>query len=147
MARGARGRAYFPTVRASWLCPPGVTDITFPMTPGWYCTSTFLTITSDFYDPNIIVEVFADGQPVTPWGITLTGPCDVSYADYYVKKVSVRIRVTNSTAFNAVLSEMCYGHMLEQTFYNEFYAPIMEYTYQMLEAIVKSQASKLLAPR
>ncbi|GAJ03689.1 unnamed protein product, partial [marine sediment metagenome] len=110
MAMGLKGKASFPTVRAAWSCPAGMTtEVIFPMTPGWYCTSTFVTITSDFYDPSITVFVYADDIPITPWGVTLTGPCEISYGDYFVKRKSVAISTVNNTATDAVLSELCYG--------------------------------------
>ncbi len=140
MAMGLKGKASFPTVRAAWSCPAGMTtEVVFPMTPGWYCTSTFITITSDFYDPNITVFVSADDAPVTPWGVVLTGPCEISYGDYFVKRKSVAISTVNNTATDAVLSELCYGQMLEKYFYEEFYAPIIEYMHAALEGVARGQ--------
>ncbi|MBA7554554.1 hypothetical protein ES705_47178 [subsurface metagenome] len=107
------------------------------LAPGWYCVSTYVTITADFYHPDITVYVYADDVPITPWGVVLTGPCEISYGDYFVKRKDVRIVTTNNTATDAVLSELCYGQMLEKSFYEEFYAPIIEYMHAALQGVAR----------
>ncbi len=138
MAIHPEGKAFYDTFRGTWVAPAGVvTETIFALPPELVCVTTGETITSDFYDPNIVLEVFIDGKALSPWGITLTGPIDISYGLFYVKLVSVRVVVTNNSAVNAMISQLAYGTMLEKSYYQQFYAPIMQYVNSALEAVAK----------
>ena len=138
MAIHPEGKAFYDTFRGTWVAPAGVvTEAIFALPPELVCVTTGETITSDFYDPNIVLEVFIDEKALSPWGITLTGPIDISYGLFYVKLVSVRVVVTNNSAVNAMISQLAYGTMLEKSYYQQFYAPVMQYVNSVLEAVAR----------
>ncbi len=138
MAIHPEGKAFYDTFRGTWVAPAGVvTEAVFLLPPELVCVTTGETITSDFYDPNIVLEVFIDEKALSPWGITLTGPIDISYGLFYVKLVSVRVVVTNNSLVNANISQLAYGTMLEKSYYQQFYAPIMQYVNSALEAVAR----------
>lgn len=128
MAAGFESDAMFPTARAAWLCPARqVTDVTFYLPRGWNCVSTHITISADYYSPNLVVYVYADENPVTPWGVALTSETKISYGSYFIKRRSVRIRTVNNTDVDVYVSELCYGVMLTDRLLNEFYLPLLRY--------------------
>jgi hypothetical protein len=138
MVAGFESDAMFPTARAAWLCPARqVTDVTFYLPRGWNCVSTYVTISANYYHPDLIVYVYADEQPVTPWGVTLMSETKISYGSYFVKRRSVRIRTVNNTDVDVYVSELCYGVMLTDRLLNEFYLPLLHYARDALMEAVK----------
>ncbi len=139
-AMSLHGVSFFPTIRLTWLCPAGATTI-FPISipEGYIATCTDYGFSSDFYDPNITVNQYVDDRLLTPYGIALTGPIAMEYAEYYVKHKDVVIETINNTATDAQLSFHVYACFLEKSFYEEFYAPIMEYMHSALEGVAHGQ--------
>jgi len=128
-----KGQTTFPMSRVAWACPAGVTtNFTLTVPANFVDTRRYCRLTSDFYDPNVIVNIFVDDTLATPQGIALTGATTVDFGEFYVKTISIRIQTANGTATPAVVSLEIVPSLLEKSFYEEFYAPIMEYMYKSL---------------
>jgi hypothetical protein len=138
MVAGFEAEAMFPTARAAWLCPARqVTDVTFYLPKGWNCVSTYTTISANYYDPNLVVYVYVDENPVTPWGVVLMSETKISYGSYFVKRRSVRIRTVNNADVDVYVSKLCYCAMLTDRLLNEFYLPLLHYARDALLEAVK----------
>lgn len=135
-----KGESFFPTVRLTWSCPAGATTI-FPIgvPAGYVCTCTTYVISSDFYDPNILVNAFVDDELMTPFGIILTGLSEMDYAEHHIKHREVRFETTNNTATNAQLSVHVKACFLEKSYYEQFYVPIINYMRSVLEGVAYGQ--------
>ena len=130
------GQTTFPTSKLSWACPAGVvTDFTLTMPANYVDTRRLCRITSDFYDPAVTLNVFVDGHSATPQGIALTGATTVDYGEFYVKTIDVRFSVNNASAVNAVVTLEQVAALMEKSFYEEFYAPLMNYMYSRLKEV------------
>jgi len=130
------GNTSFPTTRFVWVCPAGVTTIyTISLPEGLVCTRRTGILSSDFYDPNILVYQYVDGQLATPYPIPLTGETEIDSGEYYVKHRDLRFIVINGTAFNATLSWLKVSSLMEKSFYDSFYVPIIEYMFRTLEGV------------
>ena len=131
-----KGLMSFPTTRFTWLCAAGaITNFTVFMPEGLVCTRRMGTLTSNFYDPNITVLCFVDGELATPYPIPLTGEVVVDLGEYYVKHRDLRFTVVNATVTNALLSWTKVSSLMEKSFYESFYVPIIEYVYKTLEGV------------
>ncbi len=135
-----QGKAWFPTLKLAWSCAAGaITDFPLDLPANTIATCNFWELSSDFYDPDIVVNVYVDDGLVTPNGIALTGPTKVDYGEYYVKSRGVFISTNNPTATDAILSYEGQGCFLEKSFYEEFYAPIIDYMHRVLEGVAYGQ--------
>ncbi|GAH57609.1 unnamed protein product, partial [marine sediment metagenome] len=135
-AMGLKGQIWVPTIRQSWACPAGATTV-FPLgvPSGFVDTRRIGTLSSDFYDPNVSVQVFVDDSLVTPFGIALTGQSTVDFGEFFVKHREILISTTNNTATDAVLTLEVTPSFLLESFYEEFYRPIIEYMYRSLQGV------------
>lgn len=141
-----QGKASFPAIRLAWSCPAGaITDFPIDLAANTIATCNFWELSSDYYDRNIVVNVYVDDGLVTPSGIALTGPTKVNYGEYYIKRRGVLISTDNPTATDAILSYEGQGCFLEKSFYEEFYAPIIDYMHRVLEGVAY-QERELRAP-
>lgn len=135
-ALGSTGKTMFPMERLFWTCAAGATTA-YPLTlpTGFVCTRRFCILSSDFYDPGIIVNVSVDGQDVTPFGIALTGLTTIDFGQYYAKHREILISTANATVTAAVLTLEIVPSLLEKSFYDSFYVPIIEYMDSALQEI------------
>ncbi|GAJ05716.1 unnamed protein product, partial [marine sediment metagenome] len=79
------GKLKIETVVLTFSCPAGIaTSITLPLVPGWYCTRREISYSCDFYDPNIVGYLYADGRLVTPLGVALSAPGIMDFGEFYV---------------------------------------------------------------
>lgn len=98
-----------------------------------------LLLTSDYYDANITVNIYVDGRlnAVTPSGISLTGPTRVNFGQYYVKRQSVTIDITNGTAKSITVSYQVQPLLISSALYDNFYARVIEYSVEHLGNIAR----------
>lgn len=130
------GQTTFPTSKLSWACPAGVvTDFTLTMPANYVDARRLCRVTSDFYDPAVTLNVFVDGHSATPQGIALTGATTVDYGEFYIKTIDVRFSVNNASAVNAVVTLEQVAALMEKSFYEEFYAPLLSYMYSRLKEV------------
>jgi len=131
-----KGQTMFPQTRVAWAIPAGVTtDFTLTLPANYVDTRRICGITSDFYDPAVVLNVFVDGELATPQGVAITGPTTIDFGEFYVKHDNVRFSIANGTGTNAVLSLQIAPALMEKSFYDEFYAPIMAYMYSQLKEV------------
>ncbi len=131
-----KGMTMFPQTRLAWALPAGVTtDFTLTMPLNFVDTRRACRITSDFYDPAIVLNIFVDGELVTPQGVAITGATTIDFGEFYVKHTDVRFSTLNGSAVNAVMSLEIVPALMEKSFYDEFYAPIMAYMYSQLKEV------------
>ncbi len=131
-----KGKAWFPTTSFAWLCAAGApTDYTITLPEGLLSTEREGLLSSDFYDPNILVNVYADDERITPYPIQLTREIPMDFGEYFLKRRSVRFETINGTATDALLTWVKVSTIIEKSFYDEFYQPIIEYMYKALEGV------------
>jgi hypothetical protein len=131
-----KGQTMFPQTRLAWACPAGVTtDFTLTLPANYVDTRRICRITSDFYDPAIVLNIFVDGELATPQGVALTGATTIDFGEFYVKHTDIRFSTANGSPVNAVLSLEVVPALMEKSFYDEFYAPIMNYMYSQLKEV------------
>jgi len=131
-----KGMTLFPQIRLAWAIPAGVTtDFTLTMPLNYIDTRRLCRITSDFYDPAIVLNIFVDGELATPQGVAITGATTIDFGEFYVKHTDIRFSTLNGSAVNAVLSLEVVPALMEKSFYDEFYAPIMQYMYAQLKEV------------
>ena len=132
-----KGMTMFPLTRLAWAIPAGVTtDFTLLNPVNYVCTRRLGLITSDFYDPAVILNIFVDGELVTPQGVALTGAITIDFGEFYVKHTDIRFNTVNGTVTNAIMSLQIVPALMEKSFYEEFYAPLMSYMYAQLKEVV-----------
>jgi len=132
-----KGMTQFPQSRLAWAIPLGVTtDFTLTLPLNYIDTRRFCLITSDFYDPAIVLNIFVDGELATPQGVAITGPSTIDFGEFYVKHQDIRFSTVNGTAVNAVMSLQIVPALMEKSFYDEFYAPLLSYMYNQLKEVV-----------
>jgi len=131
-----KGQTMFPQTRLAWAIPAGVTtDFTLTMPLNYIDTKRVCRIISDFYDPAIVLNIFVDGELATPQGIAITGATTIDFGEFYVKHNDIRFSTLNGSPVNAVLSLEIAPALMEKSFYDEFYAPIMAYMYSRLKEV------------
>lgn len=132
-----KGLTMFPQTRLAWAIPLGVTtNFTLTMPANYIDTRRLCLITSDFYDPAIVLNIFVDGELVTPQGVALTGASTIDFGEFYVKHENIRFSTLNGSAVNAVMSLQIVPALMEKSFYDEFYAPLILYMYNKLKEVV-----------
>ncbi|GAJ16032.1 unnamed protein product, partial [marine sediment metagenome] len=89
--------------------------------------------------PDIVGYLYADGRLVTPLGVALSVAGIMDFGEFYVKRRDVAFTIVNGTAEDMVLTVHYITSHLEKTYYDEFYAPIMEYMYSILEGVARGQ--------
>ena len=138
-----QGRATFPTFCLTWLVPAGfLTSLTLTLPEGWYGVHRSpAVLTSDLYDPLLTAQVFADGSLVTPAPLSLTGPVEVEWGEFYRKLRSVRTDITNGTVNDARVTQWVRATFLEKSFYEEFFLPLMKYNYLQLKNIAEAMGA------
>ncbi|MBA7612424.1 hypothetical protein ES703_19660 [subsurface metagenome] len=137
-AMGLHAMSFFPTTKASWVCTAGATTcLPLPMPDGYIAVCTDYILSSDFYDPNITVNVYVDDRLTTPFGIALTGLTAMEYAEYHVKYKDVLVEVINASAFDAQVSFQVFACFVQKSFYEEFYRPVINYIWKALEEVAR----------
>ena len=132
-----KGLTMFPQTRLAWAIPAGVTtDFTLTNPANYVCTRRLGLITSDFYDPLIVLNVFVDGELATPQGVAITGASAIDFGEFYVKHTDIRFSTLNGSATNAIMSLQIVPALMEKSFYDEFYAPLISYMYNQLKEVV-----------
>ena len=131
-----KGMTMFPQTRLAWAIPAGVTtDFTLTMPANYVDTRRLCRISSDFYDPAIVLTIFVDGELVTPQGVAITGATGIDFGEFYVKHDNIRLSTLNGSPVDAFLSLEIVPALMEKSFYDEFYAPIMNYMYTQLKEV------------
>lgn len=131
-----------PTFRLTVLVPAGEeVEIVLPMPKDFVCTRRRpLRFSSDYYSPDLLVDVSVDKWKVNPFPMPLTGEFDVDFGAYYVKFHDVTIRIYNNTSVDAHVTMQCTAHFIHRRqLYERWYRPIMEFTYDMLSRLVEAR--------
>jgi hypothetical protein len=140
MLKAELGRLFIPTWRTALACPLGLTTtLTFNIPPGWVTYRRRpVEISSDFYDPNIGVNIFSDDVLINPTApMPLTGPFTVDMGEYVTQWTRVRFEIINGTAFNAVVSFQVSTYLVDQSFWDSFILPLIEAMRVKVEALIK----------
>ncbi len=132
-----RAKYFHPTFRLSVAVPAGTTvEFPFPLPEGFYCTKrTPITFESDYYDPNIVVNVYVDGKGpenlVTPYGAVMYPPGSVvvvNFGEMWLKKRNVIMEFKNGSAADATITFDVAASLIHYTLYESWYRPIVEFT-------------------
>lgn len=137
---GEVGRFSVPTWRTALACPAGLTT-TLPLNipPGWV---TFrrkpAELSSDFYDPNIGVNIYSDGVLINPMApMPLTGAFAVDMGEYIAQWTQLTIEVINGTATDAVVSVHIAIYLMDRSFWDEFIVPGMDTVKEKIIRLIK----------
>jgi hypothetical protein len=131
-----KGMTMFPQTRLAWAIPAGVTtDLILTVPVNYVDTRRACLITSDFYDPAIVLNIFVDGELVTPQGVAITGATTIDFGEFYVKHDNIHLSTLNGSPVNAVMSLQVVAALMEKSFYDEFYTPIINYMYAQLKEV------------
>ena len=131
-----KGMTMFPQTRLAWAIPAGVTtDFILTVPANYVDTRRVCLITSDFYDPAIVLNIFVDGELVTPQGVAITGATTIDFGEFYVKHDNIHLSTLNGSPVNAVMSLQVVAALMEKSFYDEFYTPIINYMYAQLKEV------------
>jgi hypothetical protein len=131
-----QGQATFPTYSVTWLAPAGGSG-SLPLTlpAGWYGVHRSpVRLTSDYYHRDLTAEVLADGVVINPSPLALTGPVEVEWGEFYLKKQGIEIRVANGTAQDAYITMWVRATFLTQRLYDSFFRPLVRRHWGILSA-------------
>lgn len=134
------GRMFIPTWRTVLACPAGATRVLpFNIPPGWVTYRRKpLEISSDFYDPNIGVNVYSDGVLINPTApMPLTGAFTVDMGEYVTQWTQLLMEVINGTATDAVVSFQVCTYLMDSSFWDEFITPLIDAVRIKCEEIIK----------
>lgn len=124
--------------RVSWLCPAGATtNIPLYLPSGMICTRRKGLLLSDYYDPSVVANILVDRKVITPFGMPMVCSCEFDFGEGYVKREVVEINTVNGTATDARLTLDMTCNMMEKSFFESFYQPLIELVYKTLEEVVK----------
>ena len=128
-----------PTYRLAFAIPANTTvEIPFPLPKGWVCTRRSpLIFQSYFHDENVLIDVWVDDRKVNEYPLPLTADFELDFGQYYVKRVEVRIIVTNNTSTSFTLTVHVTAHLIKETYYNDWYDPIIEAGYDALTKLAE----------
>jgi len=138
-AAAKRGSTRFPVYRAAVLVPAGSTvQYMLNMPSGFVDTrKSPLELTSDLYDPNLTVNIYVDEleNRVTPNGLAFTGPINIDFGEFYVKRQWVLMEFINNAGVDATVTFQVQPALLHVSLFEDWYRPIIEYTMDYLSNI------------
>jgi len=133
-----RGKVMFPTWRIAWSCPAGTTTETPLLLPeGFLCTRREARLYSTYYSKDIVIYVYVDDKLVTPYGLTMTGAAVLDFGEFFVKRRKVDVNTVNNSTTDAIITLEVVASLVEKSFYEEWYAPIIDYMYRGLSEIAR----------
>ena len=143
------GEVYFPHFRTVTHVPAGTQVVFhFKLPSGYYCTCPGpLVFESDYYNPNITLEVYVDGEPITPLGalpIYPTGPIQFTYGGLWFKRVEVTIVYTNNSIRDVNISYAVDITMIRDFIFESYYKPLVEFTKERLSDMIVLGGGKQL---
>ena len=129
MIKAELGRMTVPTWRATLACPAGATrTLPFNIPLGWVAYRRRpLEISSDFYDPNVGLNVYSDGtliNPVAP--MPITGAFTIDMGEYVIQWTQLLVEVINGTATDAVLSFQVCTYLMDNSYWEGFVHPLID---------------------
>lgn len=129
-----------PNYRLTFLVPAGgQVTIPFALPRGYVCTRRSpLRFESDYYNPNLTVDVYCDDRKVNPYAMPLTSPFEIDFGVYYVKFVRVDIVLTNNTTVDANVTFQVIPHIMKIKVFENWYLPIVRKSQEMLDMFAKS---------
>jgi hypothetical protein len=139
MLKGELGQFFIPTWRTALACPAGViTSLPFNIPPGWVTYRRRpVEISSDFYDPNIGINIFSDNVLINPTApMPLTGPFTVDMGEYVTQWTTLRFDVINGTLTDAVVSFQVCTYLIDKAFWDTFINPMIKAVQSKVEALL-----------
>jgi hypothetical protein len=135
------GEIYFPHFKTVTHVPAGTQVVFhFKLPSGYYCTCPGpLIFDSDYYDPDITLDAYVDGEPITALGalpIYPSGPIQFTYGGLWFKRTEVTVVYTNNSLRDANISYAVDITMIKDTIYDMFYRPFIEFTKQRVSEMI-----------
>jgi hypothetical protein len=139
------GMLMIPTFRLVFLVPAGATvEVPFPLPPKHVCTRRApLRFEGSYYHKDITIDVKCDRRIVNPYPMPLTGPFEVDFGMYYVKRERVDITIRNGTTVDAEVTFQVMPHIMHVDLYESWYRPLTELAYEILDWIAKTRPRSL----
>jgi len=131
------------TYQTSFTVTAGITvEVPFYIPVGMVCTRRdYLTFTSDYFSSDILVWVYVGDKLITrpEEGASLARTLRVSFGDDYVKHEEeiVLMKVQNKTTVDAEITVDVRPSLMEKSFYDRFYEPLIKKGYTTLEELTK----------
>jgi len=118
-----------PLIRISFLCEAGqTTEANIPLPKGYSCTRSHpLKIVSDYYDKDILVQVYIDDEPLGyGTGMALTSEMSIGLGKHFLKRKGIKIEVTNNTSTDATVTIEFPCHIVEDKIIEQIYIPLLK---------------------
>lgn len=138
--RAEHGRMTIPIWRTALSCPAGVTtSLPLNIPQGWVTYRRKpLEVSSDFYDPNVGINVYSDGVLINPTAaMPLTGAFTVDMGEYASQWTQLIIEVINGTATDAVVTFQVCTYLFDASFWDDFVTPLIDAVLEKVEGIIK----------
>lgn len=131
-----------PNYRLSLFVPAkSVLEVPFSLPRGWICTRRSpLRFESSYYGTDLLIDVYCDKERVNPFPMPMTGPFDVDFGQYYVKRREVKIVITNNSSTDAVVTFQVVPFLISEELYAKWYRPLIELSLKMTEALIGGAA-------
>jgi hypothetical protein len=140
------GEFFFPNYQLTFLVPAGHTVVfVYNMPRNFVCTRQVGSkIRSDYYSPDIQVNLSVDGRVVTPYPAALTEPFDFDYGEHYVKRRDVTIQMTNNSARDAHLTFFTFCSIIHVDVYERWYRLLIAEQVDCLNACTLEKGGRRL---
>jgi len=146
-AAAREGDTMFPTYQASVLVPAGQSvTVDFNIPKDFVDTKRKpLYISSDYYDPDITVDVIVDyTKKVTPSKLSLTVPLEVDFGSLYVKRQAVTLVINNGSTVDVTVTYRIEAALLHVSLYEDWYRLIVDYAVSRLSEIARLMGGRSL---
>ncbi len=137
--RGERARMEIPTWRSALAVPAGTTaSLPFYVPEGWVSLKRRpIELASDFYDPDIGVNIYSDDTLINPAGpMPLTTSFTVDTGEYYTQWQRIMVEIVNGTVTDIMVSIQVSVFLLESSYFEDFARPLIDAVQKKVMALL-----------
>jgi len=142
---GVPGETEFLLYSQTVLVPAG-TETTFVVLIPENFVGAFIEpvyIMSDYYSSSITGKVTVDDtRVVTPIPYYFTAPARLSLGEWYVARRNLTITVNNGTGVDATMTAQAQVVLMQVSFYEEWYRPVLKASWEMVNDLVELYGGK-----
>jgi len=116
-----------PYISMPFLVEAGqATKLELAIPEGYCCTrANPLKISSDYYSKDIIVWVKVDDQDISPDGMALSSPIEMTFGKFFVKRFKVEVVVQNDSDTDAIITVQFPCHMVKKSVVEKIFMGLM----------------------
>lgn len=144
-AAAKEGDTMFPNYQVVVLVPAGGSVTVEHTVPEDFVDTARmpLEIFSDYYSPEITVEVIVDySKRVTPTALSLTGPFKPDFGSLYVKRRAITLVFNNNAAVDANITYLVRSALFYTGLYDDWYRLILQYSFDRLSEIALAMGGR-----